>query len=711
MDNLTRKQNALIVTAILLVVAFALSFISPATVAYADMPSSYNDYISSLPSEDAKDWYFGSDYLDLNAAKAIVNAWKNDKSFDWESLKNDPIVIAVVDSGIGYAYTVKDGVETESSVKDVYKDGTSYKISDVFNDVLLTDKDGKYVYKNTTGKVKIVDGNSTVTQTAITNSGNIALDLVDNTDNNHGTHVTGIVALLIRAFGLEDYVKILPIKANNKISKASGKTQFTASYDNGNADPVITNALYFAQENGADIVNLSLAAEYSARGYYTFDAFDNEMLIVAAAGNDGKDSNWFSRQYYPAACSNVIGVMNYTFDDDGNAVVAPTSNYGSSYNLAAPGAKVISIIDGDDGYGKLSGTSMASPIVSFCSALTLLRYRGIESKTGIEMSTEILRAMVNASPTTYTADSKAQPLLNLKNLLTADFLNDETYADMIYTTTTGVKITGSVSSKLVLGGDDVKFRAVPIPSNAKTNYGVRWYLQKGETKIDLGTGVELNMEVPSEVGEGYALYCEYYDESTSVTEFVSEPFTFSVNYKEFDSADITGFTVDENGRNGAIFSLDVTGYKPTIADGIVWYVDGKEVGRGATFEYSTQTLTVGSHNVTASVWGAKVDFTYTLIVEGNAENNVIGNVVYAIIGGVICGIAVLLCAAILTVNNVKKKKYADEESIDDVVYALDESDIVPDEEVTTDDENTLDETKDAFVCQQENDCDKNEELE
>lgn len=697
-------------TAILLVVAFALSFISPATIAYADMPSSYNDYISSLPTEDAKDWYFGSDYLDLNAAKAIVNAWKNDKSFDWESLKNDPIVIAVVDSGIGYAYTVNDGVETESSVKEVYKDGTSYKISDVFDDVLLTDKDGNYVYKNTTGKVKIVDGNSTVTQTAITNSRNIALDLVDNTDNNHGTHVTGIVALLIRAFGLEDYVKILPIKANNKISKGSGKTQFTASYDNGNADPVITNALYFAQENGADIVNLSLAAEYSARGYYTFDAFDNEMLIVAAAGNDAKDSNWFSRQYYPAACSNVIGVMNYTFDDDGNAVVAPTSNYGSSYNVAAPGAKIISIIDGDDGYGKLSGTSMASPIVSFCSALTLLRYRGIESKTGIEMSTEILRAMVNASPTTYTADSKAQPLLNLKNLLTADFLNDEIYADMIYTTTTGVKIAGDNSSKLVLGGEDVEFRAVPIPSNAKTNYGVRWYLQKGETKTDLGTGAVLNMSVPSEVGEGYALYCEYYDESTGVTEFISEPFTFSVNYKEFDSADITDFAVDENGENGVIFSLHVTGYKPTIADGIVWYVDGKEAGRGATFEYSTRNLASGDYVVSASVWGAKVDFTYTLTVENDAENVVIDDVVYAIIGGVICGITVLICAVALAVNSVKKKKSAStDESADDVVYTLDERDILTDDEITTNDENALDESEDAFVCQSENDSDETQE--
>lgn len=653
-DNLTRNKKTLIATTTFLfaVVLILCAVLPTTTVAYAEFPTSYSDYISSLPSTDDKDWYFGENYLDLDYCISVVNEWKKDSSFDWDKLKNDPIVIAVVDSGIGYAYTVEDGVETEVSVKDVYADGNSYKISSVFDDVLLTDADGNYIYKNVTSKVSITEGKNTKTQTAVTDSGNIALDLVDNTDNNHGTHVTGTVALLIRAFGLEDYVKILPIKANNKLTKETGKTQFVASYDNGNDDPVVTNALYFAEENGADIVNLSLAAEYKARSYYTFDAFENEMLIVAAAGNSGKDSDRLLNAYYPAACDGVIGVMNYTRDDDGNAVLSSKSNYGSNYNVAAPGTDVVSIIDGDDGYGKLSGTSMASPIVSFCSALTLLRYRGYESETGVEMSTELLRAMINACPSYSTADSKAEPVISLKNLLTEDFLNDEKYSDVMYTDVTGIKIATDASNKLTLGDDDVYFKAVPIPSNAKSDFGVRWYLKRGDVTTDLGDGQEIYLTVPTEVGEGYALYCEYYEVSSGVTEYVSEPFEFSVNYKEFKANDVIEFDVTET-ENGAIFSIDLDGYKPSIADGVVWYVNGKEVGRGETFDY-VANLSAGDYLVTVSVWGTKVGGDYTLSISA-PEPEQVSDLVY-VLGIGVCALALVASIIGFVISALKKKK-------------------------------------------------------
>lgn len=663
---MTRK-NKIIATAIILiaVVSIFVGVFSDGVVAFATMPSSYTNYINSLPSTDDGDWYFGEDYLNLENCISIVNSWKTDDSFDWEGLKNNPIVIAVVDSGIGYAYKNEDGDETEVSAKEIYGDGVNYKISDVFDDVLLTDENGNYVYTNTTSRVTIVDGKSTSTQTAVIDSGNIALDLVDNTDNNHGTHVTGIVALLIHAFGLEEYIKILPIKANNKLTRATNKTQLVASYDNGNSDPVITNALYFAEENGADIVNLSLAAEYSARAYYTFDAFDNEMLIVAAAGNSGVNSLRVTKSYYPAACTNVIGVMNYTKDDDGKIITSSTSNYGSAYNVAAPGTSIISIIDGDDGYGKLSGTSMASPIVSFCSALTLLRYRGYESETGVEMTTELLRAMVNACPSETTADLKSSPVINLKNLLTADFLNDEDYADEMYTTPTGIKIQTDCSSKLILGGEEVYFKAVPTPSNAKTDLSVRWYLKKGEEKTDLGEGNEITLAVPGEVGEGYAIYCEYFDSVTGVAEYVSEPFTFSVNYKEFVIGDIEDFSVVEN-EDGAVFSIVLDDYKPSYSEGVVWYVDGVEVGRGTEYAYS-EKLSAGEHIITVSVWGMKVDYEFSISVP-ESESNGISDAVYEIIG-IVAGVAFIVFGIVCALTINKKKKAGNSSDYVDVIKA------------------------------------------
>lgn len=658
MDNLTKKKfftTALVLLAVVSIFACALA---PASVAHALMPSSYDEYISSLPSGDAKDWYFDENHLDLEYCISIVNSWKKDSTFDWDSLKNDPIVVAIVDSGIGYAYTVDgDGKETESSPVDVYKDGNSYKISSVFDDVLLTDADGNYVYKNTTSTVKIVNGTSTTHYTAVTDSGNIALDLVDNTDNNHGTHVTSTVALLIHAFGLEDYIKIMPIKANNKISKKSGQKNYVAAYENSKSDPVVTEALRFAEDNEADIVNLSLAAEYNARSAYSFTAFENSMLLVAAAGNHGDNSAYSAKSYYPAACSNVIGVMNYTENKDGEPVLSSASNYGGAYNIAAPGTNIIGVIDGDDGYGKLSGTSMASPIVSFCSALTLLRYRGYQSTTGVEPTTELLRSMINACANEKTADTKSAPVLSLKNLLTVDFLNDEKYSDQMYTDVTGIKIVTESSSKLTLGDSAVYFKASPVPSNGKTDMGVRWYLVKGDERTDLGDGNEIYLPVPSKVGEGYSLYCEYYEKDTEVTAYISEPFNFSVNYMDFDIKSVTSFGVVE--KDGYIeFSLPVAYCNPTVAEGIVWYINGEQVGTGASYIVHSPESLKEDYEITASVWGTKVDCSYVLSAEKNDNTSSGGDIAPIIAGGVFCGIAVLAVLISVVVHFVKKKKSA-----------------------------------------------------
>lgn len=658
MDNLTKKKfftTALVLLAVVSIFACALA---PASVSYALTPSSYQEYVSSLPSGDANDWYFGENHLDLENCISIVNSWKSDSTFDWEGLRNDPIVVAIVDSGIGYAYTLDgDGKETESSPVDVYKDGTLYKISSVFDDVLLTDADGNYVYKNTTSTVKIVSGTSTTHYTAVTDSGNIALDLVDNTDNNHGTHVTSTVALLIHAFGLEDYIKIMPIKANNKISKESGKNSYVAAYDNSKSDPVVTEALRFAEDNGADIVNLSLAAEYKAQSAYSFTAFENSMLLVAAAGNHGKNSMTSTKRYYPAACSNVIGVMNYTENEDGEPVLSSASNYGSSYNIAAPGTNIIGLIDGDDGYGKLSGTSMASPIVSFCSALTLLRYRGYESTTGVEPTTELLRSMINACANEKTADTKSAPVLSLKNLLTVDFLNDEKYYDQMYTDVTGIKIVTESSSKLTLGDSAVYFKASPVPSNGKTDLSVRWYLVKGNERTDLGDGNEIYLPVPSKVGEGYSLYCEYYEKDTEVTAYVSEPFNFSVNYQDFDVKSVTSFGIIE--KDGQVeFSLPVEYCNPTVADGIIWYVNGEQKGTGATFIVNSPESLKEDYEITASVWGTKVDCSYVLSADKSENPSTSADIAPIIAGGVFCGIAVLAVLISVVAHFVKKKKSA-----------------------------------------------------
>ena len=355
-------------TAILFAVVLLFSFVfTPTNVAYADWQDDYDSYLAGLSTTDAKDWYFGENYLNIDGALTMLNNIVSDENFDDTALKNDPIVIAVIDSGIGYGYTTDGSTETAVQPENIYDDGVEYKLHPIFDNVLLKDEGGNYVYKNVAETVQIRNSSKIAISTmdAIINSGNIACDLVDNTSNDHGTHVTGIVAMLIHKLGLEDYIKILPIKANKFVDKSTSgsNTNYFASYNKDD----LAEGVKFAYDNGADIVSLSLTAYKTSLGVvpdgYRFADYTDKMLIVAAAGN-----NKGNKDGYPAAYDDILGVVNYTQGDNGTAVIASSSNYGDWYDIAAPGSSIISSINGDE-YGKLTGTSMATPITAFASAL------------------------------------------------------------------------------------------------------------------------------------------------------------------------------------------------------------------------------------------------------------------------------------------------------------------------------------------------------
>lgn len=175
-------------------------------------------------------------------------------------------------------------------------------------------------------------------------------------DHGHGTHVAGIAAALgdnsTGVAGADWRARIMPIK----VLDAQG-----SGYDSD-----VAAGIRYAADHGAEVVNMSLGS--SSYSYTLAEAvnyaYNKGVTLVAAAGNDGSSVS------YPAACDHVIAVGALDQGDN----LAYFSNRGQALDLTAPGVSILSTVPG--GYGKMSGTSMASPLVAGCASLLLAAHPG-----------------------------------------------------------------------------------------------------------------------------------------------------------------------------------------------------------------------------------------------------------------------------------------------------------------------------------------------
>ena len=173
----------------------------------------------------------------------------------------------------------------------------------------------------------------------------------------HGTHVAGTIAATrnnsIGVAGVADNARIMALKFLKP--------------DGGYVSDAIT-AIDYAVANGARVIN----ASWAAGGYSgalcdaIASAGDQGALFVAAAGNDGTNNDDIAR--WPANCPapSLVSVAATTSSNE----LASFSNQGAvQVDLGAPGESVLSTVP--DGYGYMSGTSMAAPHVSGIAAAVL----------------------------------------------------------------------------------------------------------------------------------------------------------------------------------------------------------------------------------------------------------------------------------------------------------------------------------------------------
>lgn len=168
--------------------------------------------------------------------------------------------------------------------------------------------------------------------------------------NPHGVHVSGIAAATTDnstgMAGVGFKCRFMPVK----IADASGN--LIAAYE----------GIKYAAEHGCKVINCSWGS--TSAGQYGQDivnyaTFNYDALVVAAAGNNGQDE-----EFYPAAYDNVMAVAS----TDNNDVKSSFSNYGYFIDICAPGSNIYSTWNGDS-YLSSNGTSMASPCVAGGAAL------------------------------------------------------------------------------------------------------------------------------------------------------------------------------------------------------------------------------------------------------------------------------------------------------------------------------------------------------
>ncbi len=190
------------------------------------------------------------------------------------------------------------------------------------------------------------------------------------TDASHGTHVAGIIGASrnnnLGINGVADFVSIMPIRAVP---------------DGDEHDKDIANAIRYAVDNGAWVINMSFGKSFSPEKPWVDEAVkyaaSKGVLLVHAAGNDSKnidiEDNFPSRNFnndtlQPFSNWITVGASGATTKE----LAATFSNYGKrEVDVFAPGVRIYSTIPGGNTYGEKDGTSMASPVVAGLSALML----------------------------------------------------------------------------------------------------------------------------------------------------------------------------------------------------------------------------------------------------------------------------------------------------------------------------------------------------
>ena len=204
----------------------------------------------------------------------------------------------------------------------------------------------------------------------------------------HGSHVSGIIGAdrsnTLGVMGVADNVLIMGVRN-------------TPNGDERDKD--VANAIRYAADNGAKVINMSFGKSYSWDKAVVDEAVkyavSKDVLLVQGAGNDNKDidvePNFPNRKYLNGEVASSFLTVGASGFIDNETLKADFSNFGkTTVDVFAPGVRINSTVTGNN-YKEEDGTSMASPVVAGLAALIRSYYPKL---TAVQVKDIILKSVV-----------------------------------------------------------------------------------------------------------------------------------------------------------------------------------------------------------------------------------------------------------------------------------------------------------------------------
>ncbi len=221
-------------------------------------------------------------------------------------------------------------------------------------------------------------------------------------DADHGSHVAGIIgAVRDNNLGIKGV-------ANNVVIMSVRTVP-----DGDERDKDVANAIRYAADNGAKVVNMSFGKGYSWDKKVVDEAIkyaiSKDVLLVHAAGNDNLnlevETNFPTPKYLDGTKATAWIEVGASGPLDDKTLKASFSNYGKTMvDVFAPGVDINSTVPGSK-YQQNSGTSMASPVVAGLAALIRSYYPKLNA---MQVKEIILKSVVKVDHTVTLKEGQAE---------------------------------------------------------------------------------------------------------------------------------------------------------------------------------------------------------------------------------------------------------------------------------------------------------------